>query len=104
MTPTSNFQPLSSNFQTERQLREEIVRVGKLLYDRGLIVATDGNISARLDDRRVLATPSGLCKGLMTTDQLIIVDMDGKRIGATSPANRDLTPTSEMRMHLEAYK
>jgi L-fuculose-phosphate aldolase len=103
-SPTSNFQPPASNYQAERQLREEIVRVGKLLYDRGLIVATDGNISARLDDRRVLATPSGLCKGLMTVDQLIVVDMDGKRIGPTSLANRDLTPTSEMRMHLEAYK
>jgi L-fuculose-phosphate aldolase len=104
MTPISNFQPPTSNYQAERQLREEIVRVGKLLYDRGLIVATDGNISARLDDRRVLATPSGLCKGLMTVDQLIVVDMEGKRIGPTSPANRDLVPTSEMRMHLEAYK
>lgn len=104
MPPLSNSQHPSSNYQTERQLREEIVRIGKLLYDRGLIVATDGNISARLDDRRILATPSGLCKGLMTVDQLIIVDMDGKRIGPTTPANRDLTPTSEMRMHLEAYK
>jgi L-fuculose-phosphate aldolase len=112
MPPSSNFQSptlrlrsgQASNYQTERGLREEIVRVGKLLYDRGLIVATDGNISARLDDRRILATPSGLCKGLMTIDQLIIVDLDGKRIGSSSPANRDLVPTSEMRMHLEAYK
>ena len=73
MPPIPNSQHLISNYQTERQLREEIVRIGKLLYDRGLIVATDGNISARLDDRRILATPSGLCKGLMTVDQLIIV-------------------------------
>jgi L-fuculose-phosphate aldolase len=100
----SNFQPLTSNFQNERLLREEIIRVGKLLYDRGLIVSTDGNISARIDDRRVLATPTGLCKGLMTADQLIIVDMDGKRVGPTTPTNRDLKPTSEMRMHLEAYR
>ncbi len=92
------------NFHTERLLRDEIVRVGQLLYDRGLIVATDGNISARLDENRVLATPSGLCKGLMTADQLIIVDLDGKRIGPTTLAARDLKPTSEMRMHLEAYR
>src|SRR5512141_2527824 len=104
MPTLSNSQHPVSNYQTERQLREEIVRIGKLLYDRGLIVATDGNISARLDDRRILATPSGLCKGLMTVDQLIIVDMNGKRIGPTTRANRDFTPTSEMRMHLEAYK
>ena len=94
----------TGNFPNERQLRDEIVRVGKLLYDRGLIVATDGNISARLDSNRILATPSGLCKGLMTADQLIVVDLDGRRVGATTIANRDLRPTSEMRMHLEAYR
>lgn len=102
--PTSTFQPPTSNFQTERLLRDEIVRVGQLLYDRGLIVSTDGNISARLTADRVVCTPSGLCKGLMTADQLIIVDLDGKRVGGSTPANRDLKPTSEMRMHLEAYR
>ncbi|HEY4723237.1 MAG TPA: class II aldolase/adducin family protein, partial [Anaerolineae bacterium] len=45
-----------------------------------------------------------LCKGLMTADQLIIVDLDGRRVGLATPANRDLKPTSEMRMHLEAYR
>ena len=94
----------SANFQTERLLRDEIVRVGKLLYDRNLIVGTDGNISARLDAKRVLCTPSGLCKGLMTADQLIVVDLDGNRVGLPNAANRHLKPTSEMRMHLEAYR
>ena len=78
--------------------------MGKLLYDRNLIVGTDGNISARLDAKRVLCTPSGLCKGLMTADQLIVVDLDGNRVGLPNAANRHLKPTSEMRMHLEAYR
>ena len=94
----------TTNFQTERLLRDEIVRVGQLLYDRNLIVATDGNISARLDANRVVCTPSGLCKGLMTADQLIVVDLDGNRVGLPNAANRHLKPTSEMRMHLEAYR
>lgn len=88
----------------EASLRQEIVRVGQLLYERGLVVATDGNISARLDANHILATPSGLCKGLMDPDQLIIVDMAGNRAGPSTPANRDLRPTSELRMHLEAYR
>ena len=105
MSPsTSSIHSPSSNFQTERLLRDEIVRVGKLLYDRNLIVGTDGNISARLDAKRVLCTPSGLCKGLMTADQLIVVDLDGNRVGLPNAANRHLKPTSEMRMHLEAYR
>lgn len=88
----------------ENLLREEIVHVGKLLYHRGLIVATDGNISARLDDGTILITPSGLCKGFMSPDQLIIIDLDGRKVGLGTTANRDLKPTSETAMHLEAYK
>jgi L-fuculose-phosphate aldolase len=88
----------------EQSLREEIVLVGKLMYERGLIVATDGNISARLDQNTILITPSGLCKGLMTPDQLITIDLAGRKVGPDTPANKDLKPTSEITMHLEAFK
>jgi L-fuculose-phosphate aldolase len=90
--------------EKEQKLREEIVLVGKLLYDRGLIVATDGNISARLDPNTILITPSGLCKGLMTPDQLIIIDLEGRKVGPGTPASQHLKPTSETAMHLEAFK
>jgi L-fuculose-phosphate aldolase len=88
----------------EQSLREEIVLVGKLMYERGLIVATDGNISARLDQNTILITPSGLCKGLMTPDQLITIDLAGRKVGPDTPAKKDLKPTSEITMHLEAFK
>jgi L-fuculose-phosphate aldolase len=94
-----------TNFSaSESTLREEIVFVGKLLYERGLIVAADGNISARLDTQTILITPSGLCKGFMSPDQLITIDMAGRKVGVDTPANRHLKPTSEITMHLEAYK
>ena len=89
---------------TEETLRAEIVLTGKLLYERGLIVATDGNISARLDDQRILITPSGLCKGLMNPDQIIIIDLEGRKVGPETAANQNLKPTSETSMHLEAYR
>ena len=92
------------SFSTEQRLRKEIVRAGKLLYDRELIVATDGNVSARLDANRILATPSGLCKGFVEPEQLIVVDLDGNRTGPFNSANRNLRPTSEMAMHLEVYR
>jgi L-fuculose-phosphate aldolase len=92
------------NWGKEQALREEIVRVGRLMYERGLAVAADGNISAPLDEGHVLCTPSGLCKGMMTPDQLIVVDMDGHKVEPGTAANRDLQPTSEVRMHLEAYR
>jgi L-fuculose-phosphate aldolase len=89
---------------TEQELREKICLIGQLMHRQGYIDGASGNISARLDADRVLATPSGLAKGFMTPDQLIIVDMDGKKVGPTSTTNANLRPTSEMLMHLECYK
>ena len=88
----------------ETELRDEIVLVGKLLYDKGLIVAGDGNISMRLEDGTILITPSGLCKGMMRPDQLIIIDLDGRKVGPGTSTNRALQPSSETATHLEVYK
>ncbi len=88
----------------EQALREEILRVGRLMYERKLVVAADGNLSARLDAERVLCTPSGLCKGMMSPEELIVVDLDGRKVGPATPTSRDLRPTSEIFMHLEVYR
>lgn len=88
----------------ETTLRELICKMGALMHQRGYIDASSGNISARLDESRILATPSGLAKGFMTPDQLIIVDMDGQRIDTPTQANAHLRPTSELLMHLECYR
>lgn len=88
----------------ERELREEICKIGELMYRNHFIDGASGNISARLDDERILATPSGLAKGFMSPDQLIIVDMEGSRIDTPTAANAQLKPTSELAMHLECYR
>ncbi len=88
----------------EQMLREEICVIGRLMHQNQYIDGSAGNISARLDDDRVLATPSGLAKGFMTPDQLIIVDMDANRIDEPNDENRTLVPTSEILMHLECYR
>lgn len=88
----------------EQKLREEIVEIGRLMYAKGLILASDGNISARLGRRRILITPAGLHKGFLEPGQLLIVDDGGRRVGISTEANRHLRPTSELPMHLEAYR
>ena len=100
----------SGTAATERTIREEIVRVGQLMHSRGYVTATDGNISARLDREHFIATPSGLSKGFMTPDQMVVIDWDGKPAGMGSygthryGAARDLKPSSEILLHLEAYR
>jgi L-fuculose-phosphate aldolase len=86
---------------TEPDLRAEIVRIGRLMHQFEFVDGASGNISARLGPDRILATPSGLAKGFLSPDQLIVVDMDGRLV---APAPPGLSPTSELLMHLEAYR
>ena len=88
----------------ESQLREQICHIGRLLYQNNLIDSGSGNISARLAPGRILCTPSGLAKGFMRPEQLIIVNPDGERVDTPNEANADLGPTSELPMHLECYR
>jgi L-fuculose-phosphate aldolase len=88
----------------EHKVRQEIVRVGRLMYEKGFICASDGNVSARLTPGRILITPSGLHKGFLKPDQILMVDDQGRRLRPGTVANRKLNPTSELPMHLEAYR
>ncbi len=91
-------------FTNEHQLRQDIVAIGKRMWDKGFLAAADGNISVRLGPDRLLITPSGLSKGFLTPDQLLRVDLNGTLIPSYHPDTRDLKPSSEMMMHLEAYQ
>jgi L-fuculose-phosphate aldolase len=82
---------------SEREARRQIVEVCRRVYARGWITATDGNVSILLDRGRVLATPTGVNKGTLVEDDLIVVDRSGTKITGTRP------PSSELRMHLAAY-
>jgi L-fuculose-phosphate aldolase len=82
---------------SSHQLRQDIVRVCRMLHRKNYLAATDGNVSVRLGDR-VLTTPSGINKGLMEADQVITVDLSGRVIMGEG------SPTSEIRMHLLAYE
>ena len=82
-------------YQAEREL---ICRVGKLLYDRGYAAANDGNLSVRVGEDRLLITPSGVSKGRMTPDMLLVTDLDGQVVEG------DRHPSSETKMHLMVYR
>src|SRR5919202_3406880 len=81
----------------EQTARREIVRVGKLMYERSYVVSSDGNVSVRLDDGRIVATPTQVNKGRMTEEMLAVTDIDGR------PLN-DRRASSELAMHLLIYR
>jgi len=78
--------------------REAICQVGKLLYDRGYVAANDGNISVLAGKDRLVITPSGVSKGRMTPDMLLVTDLEGRVL----EGNRH--PSSEGKMHLAVYR
>jgi L-fuculose-phosphate aldolase len=88
----------------ERRLREEIVHIARLMYEKGFIVTNDGNVSARLAHGRILLTPAGLHKGFLEPEQLLVVDEEGHVVSAPTTVTRHLRPTSELAMHLAAYR
>jgi L-fuculose-phosphate aldolase len=88
----------------EAELREQICLIGQLMHQRQYVDGLGGNISARLEKDRILITPSGLAKGFMQPDQLIVVNMSGERVDIPTPANENLRPTSELVMHLACYQ
>ncbi len=81
----------------ERQLRKEMIRFGRLCYERRLLVAMDGNLSALLPSGNVLCTQAGCHKGFLEDEHLIVVDRKGNKIRGRG------RPTSEIFMHLACY-
>ncbi|MEP7354989.1 MAG: class II aldolase/adducin family protein [Acidobacteriota bacterium] len=84
--------------KTEAQHRDDIVRVGRFMYEKGWVASNDGNISIRLDENRILATPTSISKGMLRPEDLIITDLDGNKISG------ERERTSEMGMHLTIYR
>jgi L-fuculose-phosphate aldolase len=83
--------------KSELSLKKEILQFAHLCYERNLLVAMDGNLSVKLPDGNILCTQAGCHKGLMTEDQLVIIDKNGKKLRGKGQ------PTSEMAMHLACY-
>ena len=80
------------------EFRREIVRIGRLLHDKGFIAASDGNISVRLNDFTVLSTPTCMSKGMLSEEDLVTVDMRGKKLSGYREVS------SEIAMHLMIYR
>ena len=83
--------------RAEWQVRREIVEVGQRLYTRGLIAASDGNISSRLWGDEIIITPSGSFLGELKPGELISVNMGAPHIAGSS------RPSSELPMHALSY-
>lgn len=80
------------------ELKEQICEFGRRMWTRQLAATNDGNMSIRLDDGRFLVTPTGMSKGFMEPEDMVIVDAEGNHLEGKR------RPSTEIRMHLYVYK
>lgn len=81
----------------EHEIRKQIIKFGKLCYERNLLVAMDGNLSAKLPSGHIVCTKAGCHKGFLTDDDLVVINRRGEKVRGRG------RPTSEMAMHLACY-
>lgn len=86
---------------SEQHAREEIARCSALLWSNGWVANHDGNVTVRLDDGRILATPTAVSKRLISADHVIALSPEGKLLDGQRIAGR---PFSELHLHLRCYK
>ncbi|WP_182084376.1 aldolase [Aureimonas sp. ME7] len=70
---------------SERELREEMVRYCRSLFERGFSVGTAGNVSARVADG-FLMTPTNSCLGFLEPERISKLDKDWNHVGGDKPS------------------
>jgi L-fuculose-phosphate aldolase len=80
----------------DREIRCDIVEVGRRLYARGLIGGNEGNVSVRRGDA-LLVTPAGVCKGFLTPEMIVRTDLEGRALGGGRAS-------TEIQMHTAVYR
>ena len=87
----------SSIQHAETLAREEIAKVGRSLFERGLTFGSTGNISVRLEDGGWLMTPTNASLGELDPATLSRFDTAGIHVGGDAP-------TKEATLHLAMYR
>src|SRR6202163_4016331 len=82
---------------TENKVREEICRLGRSLFERGLTPGSSGNISVKLDDGGWLVTPTNASLGSLDPARLSRLSADGRLVSGDAP-------TKEVPLHTALYQ
>ncbi|MCD7872444.1 MAG: class II aldolase/adducin family protein [Clostridiales bacterium] len=86
--------------QNINKIKDEICDVCHKMWQLGWVAANDGNVSVKLDDGNIIATPTGISKSFITPEKLVLLDSKGNIL----EANDGYRPSSEIKMHLKCYE
>jgi L-fuculose-phosphate aldolase len=82
----------------KEKLIEEIVEISHLIYKKGFVSSTDGNISAKLPNGNILCTPTSVNKGEVKKSHIVEVNPTGEVVYGI------YKPSTEIKMHLFIYQ
>jgi L-fuculose-phosphate aldolase len=85
--------------EADEQARQALVEIGRRMYEKNFVASNDGNISIRVREDEVWATPTCVSKGFMRAEDMVLLKLDGTVLAAGS-----LAPSSEIKMHLRIYR
>ncbi|MBR1780550.1 MAG: class II aldolase/adducin family protein, partial [Oscillospiraceae bacterium] len=88
---------INDEYPSDYEAKQAILEVGRRMYAKNFVAANDGNISCKVSDHSVWCTPTGVSKGYMTDEMLVLMDLDGNVLKGS------WKPSSEMKMHLRVY-
>jgi L-fuculose-phosphate aldolase len=84
--------------KSEAEHRTDICAAGRWMYEQGYNIACDGNLSVRLDEERILTTPTCMNKGMLAPEDLVVTDLEGRQLTGERHVS------SELAMHLLFYR
>lgn len=79
-------------------IRNDLIEICHKVYNKGFVTAYDGNLSVRIDQTKILITPSGKCKGELSEDDLLEIDYSGSLLSGNGKVS------TEVKIHLLAYQ
>lgn len=85
----------SMNIETACQ---KIIATGHKIVEQKMVAGSWGNLSIKIDAESCAITPSGRAYDSLTAQDIVIVDMTGKKLVG------DLIPSSETPLHTAIYK
>ncbi|MDR1507368.1 MAG: class II aldolase/adducin family protein [Treponema sp.] len=85
-------------YPNDYEAKQGILEIGRRMYDKNFVAANDGNITCKVSETQIWATPTGVSKGFMKAEELVKMDLSGRVV-----QQGKLSVSSEIKMHLRIY-
>lgn len=87
----------------KKEMLERAAKAARRAYMKGFAAGSGGNVSIRIKGQ-VYLSPSGICLGDLTAQDMILLEENGSPSPAGGPGSGRRRPSKEAGMHLACYR